>query len=45
MDIQALLGDDAESLLTHTSKGITKELSRRYLENGKSADGAPKSAK
>jgi len=25
MDIQALLGDDADALLTHTSKGITKE--------------------
>ena len=25
MDVHALLGDEAESLLTHTSKGVPKE--------------------
>ena len=35
----------AYDMLDPEMKGISKDLFRRYLENGKSADGAPKSAK
>jgi hypothetical protein len=35
----------AYDMLDPEMKGITKEVFRRFLENGKSADGTPKSAK